>query len=146
MKSNEARTWEFQMQSEGKSDATRGTCDKFSRAPAWAAARRDTRTVMSAATRHSARALRRLALILVLLAEMVGAVHVLGLRVQHTASLPLGLYRTIGGAPARGTMGMWCLPRSIAAAGRTLGYLSAGSCVGGTEPIGKMVLGAILFS
>lgn len=53
----------------------------------------------------------------------------------------MGLYRTIDGAPDRGTIGMWCLPTTVAAGGRALGYLAAGSCADGTEPLGKIVLG-----
>ena len=84
---------------------------------------------------------RRLELVLALLAALVAAVRGAGLRIQHTPSLPMGLYRTVDGAPERGTVGMWCLPRATAAAGRLLGYLAAGSCVDGTEPLGKIVLG-----
>ncbi len=85
--------------------------------------------------------LRRLALILALLAAIVTGVHGAGLRIQHTPSLPKGLYRTIDGAPDRGTVGIWCLPPATAAVGRALGYLAAGSCPHGTEPLGKIVLG-----
>ena len=83
----------------------------------------------------------RLGLVLALFAAIVVAVHGAGLRIQHTPSLPMGLYRTIDGTPDRGTIGMWCLPPATAAAGRALGYLAAGSCAAGTEPLGKIVLG-----
>lgn len=85
--------------------------------------------------------IRRLGLVFALLGGVVAAVHGAGLRVQHTPSLPLGLYRTIRGTPDRGTIGMWCLPPATASAGRALGYLAAGSCAGGVEPVGKIVLG-----
>lgn len=84
---------------------------------------------------------RRLGFVLALLAAIVAGVHGAGLRIQHTPSLPMGLYRTIDGAPDRGTIGMWCLPPTVAAGGRALGYLAAGSCADGTEPLGKIVLG-----
>lgn len=83
----------------------------------------------------------RLGLVLALLAGTVAAVRGAGLRIQHTPSLPMGLYRTVAGAPVRGAIGLWCLPVATATAGRTLGYLAAGSCAGGTEPLGKIVLG-----
>jgi conjugative transfer signal peptidase TraF len=63
-----------------------------------------------------------------------------GLRVQHTGSLPRGLYRTVTGPPARGTVGMWCLPPATARWALASGYLHRGVCPGHAEPIGKVVL------
>lgn len=82
-----------------------------------------------------------LAVALATLAGVVAIVRAFGLRIQHTASLPVGIYRTVAGAPVRGSVGLWCLPRAIAVAGRERGYFAAGSCDGETEPVGKGILG-----
>lgn len=76
----------------------------------------------------------------------------LGLVVNHTASVPLGLYRvarvadTAGPAArraalARGDLAVWCLPDSLAAAARARGYLMRGTfgCPRGAEPLLKVV-------
>ena len=88
-----------------------------------------------------ARDLWYLAVVLAALVGVVAAVRALGFRIQHTASLPVGLYRTVAGTPGRGSIGLWCLPRAIAIVGRERGYLAAGPCYGETEPVGKVVLG-----
>ena len=76
----------------------------------------------------------------------------LGLLVNHTGSLPIGLYRVerlsdaeraaaAGGrlAPPRGAVVVWCLPADVAALGRRRGYLVRGSCPGGAEPVLKHI-------
>lgn len=75
-----------------------------------------------------------------------------GLLVNHTASLPVGLYRvarlTIAErvaaaagrlAPPRGAVVVWCLPYDLAALGRRRGYLLRGPCPGDVEPVLKHV-------
>lgn len=75
------------------------------------------------------------------LATTASLVVLSGIRVQHTGSLPRGVYRAIGGAPVRGTIGMWCLPRPTAAWAHARGYLPTGlGCPGGLQPIAKMTL------
>lgn len=93
-----------------------------------------------AAGRGRARDLWHLTFALAAIAATAGAVRSLGLRIQHTASLPVGVYRMVPGTPDRGTIGLWCLPRATAMAGRQRGYLAAGTCDGGAEPVGKVVL------
>ena len=79
----------------------------------------------------------------------------LGLLVNHTGSLPIGLYRVerlsdaeraaaAGGrlAPLRGAVVVWCLPADVAAVGRRRGYLVRGACPGGAEPVLKHVAAA----
>lgn len=87
-----------------------------------------------------ARDLWYLGVVLATSAGVVGAVRALGLRIQHTPSLPVGLYRTVAGTPDPGSVALWCLPRAIAVLGRERGYLAAGACDGKSEPVGKIVL------
>lgn len=87
------------------------------------------------------RSLVELGILLASLAVIVRLVHAGGLRFQHTGSLPRGIYRTVHGVPTRGAIGMWCLPPDVGTWARARGYLLQGSCPGGTEPIGKVVLG-----
>jgi conjugative transfer signal peptidase TraF len=64
-----------------------------------------------------------------------------GFRIQHSASLPRGLYRDIAGVePPAGAIAVWCLPAATARWARMRGYIGAGECPGGTEAIGKVVL------
>ncbi len=63
-----------------------------------------------------------------------------GLRLNLTGSLPVGLYVAVGGAPARGTLVLVCLPPQIAAFASARGYVPrGGACPGGVVPIGKRV-------
>ena len=55
---------------------------------------------------------------------------------------PAGIYRLIAAAPVRGALVAACLPAAIARTGLTRGYLQAGDCPGGAEPVAK-VLGAL---
>lgn len=75
----------------------------------------------------------------------VSAVEVFGLRIQHTTSLPRGLYHVVRGAPPatlvhRGVIGLWCLPTGPARWAAARGYLRPGRCPTGTEPLAKIVL------
>jgi len=87
------------------------------------------------------RSLGQLGVLLAILAAIVRLVHASGLRFQHTGSLPRGIYRTTHGMLVRGAIGMWCLPANVGVWARARGYLLQGSCPGGVEPIGKVVLG-----
>jgi conjugative transfer signal peptidase TraF len=100
-----------------------------------------TRVVVRSSVRLTAgRDLLVLATVLCVIAGAALAVSRSGLRIQHTGSLPRGLYREEAGAPVRGAIGMWCLPAGWATWARTRGYLGPGGCPGGTEPVGKVVL------
>lgn len=64
-----------------------------------------------------------------------------GLHIQHTGSLPMGLYRDVSGrTPVRGAIGVWCLPTDVAQWARARGYIGPGRCPGNAEPLGKMVM------
>lgn len=86
-------------------------------------------------------AARRLVAVFALLSAAVAAVRGAGLRVQHTASLPTGVYREVAGGAARGTVGMWCPPLAAARTARARDYVARGACPGDVEPLGKLVLG-----
>jgi len=63
----------------------------------------------------------------------------LGLGLNLSASAPRGLYRKVTNAPARGALVIVCLPPPIARFGRARGYLGAGDCPGGTQPVLKRI-------
>jgi conjugative transfer signal peptidase TraF len=86
------------------------------------------------------RSLGRLVGVLAGLGAVAVGVQASGLRVQHTGSLPRGLYRTVRGPLVRGAIGMWCLPEVTARWARARGYLHGGGCPGDAEPVGKVVL------
>lgn len=69
---------------------------------------------------------------------LLGAV--VGLRFTRTDSAaPAGLYRIVRRAPMRrGELILACLPRAIARIGLARGYLGAGACAGGAEPVAKL--------
>jgi len=65
----------------------------------------------------------------------------LGVRVNLTGSLPVGLYVARPAEVARGALVLICLPPEIAAFASARGYVArGGACAGGTVPIGKRVL------
>ena len=81
------------------------------------------------------------ALVGVLLAgALAAAVLGLGLHVNLSASAPRGLYRAIPGTPTRGALVAACVSVEAAALGRARGYLGAGPCVGGVQPVIKPVV------
>lgn len=86
--------------------------------------------------------LRTAASIVVLVAIALAGLLVvhIGLRFMLTPSLPLGIYRTVNGPPARGVIVMACLPRRVARLALQRGYLWHGDCPGGAVPLGKVVL------
>jgi len=67
----------------------------------------------------------------------------IGLRLNVSPSLPLGLYvaRSLEqfAIPGRNTLVLVCLPRELAAFGRARGYLPHGRCADGSAPVGKPV-------
>jgi conjugative transfer signal peptidase TraF len=65
----------------------------------------------------------------------------LGIRWQHTESLPRGLYRIDRDAPVRrGSIVLWCLDAARGQWAYRRGYLTRGRCPGGVEMLGKVVL------
>lgn len=65
------------------------------------------------------------------------------LRISLTDSAaPAGVYRLIGAPIRRGALVAACLPVGIARTGLTRGYLRAGDCPSGAEPVAK-VIGAL---
>ena len=65
-----------------------------------------------------------------------------GLRLNLSSSMPIGLYITARGHPARGSIVLVCLRMDVAQLAMTRGYVPrGGSCPGGAMPIGKPVLG-----
>jgi conjugative transfer signal peptidase TraF len=64
----------------------------------------------------------------------------LHLRVNTSESLPVGLYRLAGGPPARSSLVLLCPPPAAARLAHRRGYLPAGRCPGGVQPLGKMLL------
>ena len=81
------------------------------------------------------------ALVGVLLAgALAAAILGLGLRVNLSPSAPRGLYRAVAGTPTRGAWVAACVSPEAAALGRARGYLGAGSCVGGVQPVIKPVV------
>jgi len=66
------------------------------------------------------------------------------LRVNFTASMPLGIYQlkpVPPGGIARGMTVAACPPFEAARLGRSRGYLAPGPCPGGSEPLLKLVAG-----
>jgi conjugative transfer signal peptidase TraF len=66
-----------------------------------------------------------------------------GLRINHTPSLPVGLWRIapLRGPLARGVIVSFCPPATAAlAAARLRGFLGPGRCPGGVEPMLKPVV------
>ena len=87
-----------------------------------------------------------------MLGATAGGWYHLGLLINHSRSLPIGLYKVerlsdadraaaAGGrlAPPRGAVVVWCLPANVAAFGRRRGYLLPGACPGDAEPVLKHV-------
>ena len=86
-----------------------------------------------------------LGVVLAFFAFVAMRIDALGLRVQHTGSLPIGIYQVIGDAPPaqllrRGAIGLWCLPVQSARWAAERGYLHPGRCPSGVEPLAKVVL------
>jgi conjugative transfer signal peptidase TraF len=71
------------------------------------------------------------------------AAHILGLRVNLSPSIAPGIYRLTNDPIARGTTVLVCLPPPLSALARSRGYISAGSCVDGNAPIGKVVAAVV---
>lgn len=100
--------------------------------------------VVCAVSVPNSQALRsiRFALICLVIATIMAAILMIGLRLNFTASMPLGIYRIEHVAPSavqRGMLVAVCAPVSAAQLGRHRGYISAGTCSGESEPLLKTV-------
>jgi conjugative transfer signal peptidase TraF len=86
---------------------------------------------------------RRLLGALGLLVVGTAVEHSVGLWLNLSPSMPIGLYRSRSSGEARalmrGAIVAVCLPESLAAWGRRRGYLMRGRCPGGTTPVGKPI-------
>jgi conjugative transfer signal peptidase TraF len=71
---------------------------------------------------------------------LAAAILGLGLHANLSPSAPRGLYRAVAGTPTRGVLVAACVSVEAAALGRARGYLGAGSCVGGVQPVIKPVV------
>ena len=90
----------------------------------------------SVCSRASARAVLAAPTAGVLLAVIL----TLGLHLNLSASAPRGLYRTVAGPPQRGAWVVVCIDPRAAEVARARGYLSAGPCPGGVQPMLKPVV------
>jgi conjugative transfer signal peptidase TraF len=84
----------------------------------------------------------RFALICAVIATFVAIVLIIGLRLNFTSSMPLGIYRIDHAAPSamqRGMLVAVCAPVGAAEQGRRRGYLATGTCSGDSEPLLKTV-------
>jgi conjugative transfer signal peptidase TraF len=84
----------------------------------------------------------RLLIVGVALASCSYAVAVIGIRLNFTPSMPLGIYRLTGlssGEMHRGMLVAVCAPSNASELGRRRGYLSSGACAGNSEPLLKTI-------
>ncbi|HVT59504.1 MAG TPA: conjugative transfer signal peptidase TraF [Thermoanaerobaculia bacterium] len=90
------------------------------------------------------RHLRVAAAILAAGAAAATALGLRALRVNTSPSLPRGLYRLehSAGTLHPGVLVLACPPPAVARLARARGYLPAGRCPGGVQPLGKLVLAA----
>jgi conjugative transfer signal peptidase TraF len=73
-------------------------------------------------------------------AGLLSAAHALGLRVNWTSSMPLGLYREAPARTERRETVLICLPKEVARVGRQRRYLPLGDCPEGVSPIVKEIV------
>ncbi len=83
--------------------------------------------------------MKMLFLLSILMLSMFFLCEHLGLRINVTSSLPLGLYRKLNSQPERGDLVTFCLSEDLA----TLyaNYLKPGSCHSGVRPLLKILEG-----
>jgi len=63
-----------------------------------------------------------------------------GVRLNLTGSLPVGLYLETAGVTTRGSLVLTCLPLPVASFAQARGYVPRGPCPGGAAPVGKLVV------
>lgn len=96
------------------------------------------------ATEETSKSLRsiRFAVVVGVLITLAVAIAMIGLRLNFTPSMPLGIYRIVDLSPRAVQRGMTvavCAPATAISLGRHRGYLSAGTCFGNSEPLLKTV-------
>lgn len=64
----------------------------------------------------------------------------IGLRICTTPSLPVGVWRAVDAPVVRGVVVLVCLPEPTATLASSRGYIGAGQCPDGRQPLGKSVL------
>lgn len=74
------------------------------------------------------------------LVVLLTAVWRVGIRLNLTGSLPVGLYLETAGVTTRGSLVLACLPLPVASFARVRGYIPRGRCPGGAAPVGKLVV------
>jgi conjugative transfer signal peptidase TraF len=75
---------------------------------------------------------------IIVLAGLYGA----GFRINVTSSMPLGIYRVVDGeTPKRGGYVSFCPDGDVAIHALDNGYLQPGSCMSGTRPLLKVLVG-----
>lgn len=77
------------------------------------------------------------------LAACLGIGGILGVRLNVTSSIPIGMYRVVDEASVleHGDIVLACLPERVATLARARGYVPGGGrCPAGTAPIGKFVM------
>lgn len=65
----------------------------------------------------------------------------MGLRINPTPSLPKGLYRITSQTPQKGDLVSFCLEGDFVPLAKERGYLKAGSCPSGLQPLLKKLVG-----
>jgi conjugative transfer signal peptidase TraF len=70
----------------------------------------------------------------------LAAAYLMGLRINLSGSIPLGVYRVERGPVSRGSTVLVCLSPATAAIARARGYLPRGVCDDGSAPLGKPVI------
>ena len=84
----------------------------------------------------------RFALPLALITGLAGALGLgfwSGVRLNVSPSAPIGLYRPVDGPVTHGALVVACVPPVAASLARERGYLGAGACPGGVQPVLKRV-------
>jgi conjugative transfer signal peptidase TraF len=85
-------------------------------------------------------ALKRLTAVIAAVAVMVFSGWLFHLRIVLTdSSAPAGIYRLSAIPSGRGDLAAACLPTAVARTGRARGYLGAGDCPAGAEPVAKVI-------
>lgn len=78
---------------------------------------------------------------LILLLIFFSVSYVFALRINTSASMPIGIYRAVTQPIEKGSLVEVCLPLSVAKFGKDRGYIGAGSCADNTEPVLKQIAG-----
>jgi len=87
--------------------------------------------------------MRILAFLSIALFFVAGATGLAGARFNTTPSLPLGLYWVQGTKPAKGSVVLFCPPdQPVFIEAKVRGYLAAGVCDAGTQPLMKRIMAA----